>query len=138
MRLSDFAGDWDLTRRIDDALTGQQGRFTGTATFTQQADGMDYRETGTLRLGGSPPMTAVRRYVWADSGDAIAVFFDDGAPFHSFAKDGDGVGTPHLCGADLYRVRYDFRDWPVWQARWDVKGPRKSYCLVSRYAPLTR
>jgi hypothetical protein len=135
MRLTDFAGVWRLTRRIDDMLTSRQGHFSGTATFTAEADGLDYREIGELQLAALPPMTAVRRYFWRDSGDEIAVFFADGAPFHSFAKDGDGAGTPHLCGSDLYRVRYDFGDWPVWHAQWQVKGPRKDYVLASRYAP---
>lgn len=137
MRLTDFAGIWSLSRRLEDALTGQQGHFAGTATFTADADGLAYRETGELRLGGAPPMTAERRYIWRDAGEEIAVFFPDGAPFHTFAPSGAGDGTPHLCKADLYRVRYDFGEWPVWQTRWQVKGPRKDYVSVSRYVRLS-
>jgi hypothetical protein len=30
-------------------------------------------------------------------------------------------------------VRYDFRDWPRWQAEWRVTGPRKDYGIVTRF-----
>jgi len=41
----------------------------------------------------------------------------------------------HDCPPDHYRVRYDFRSWPRWQADWRVRGPRKDYTLGSAYQP---
>ena len=41
----------------------------------------------------------------------------------------------HDCPPDSYRVRYDFRAWPRWQAEWRVTGPRKDYGIVSRFRP---
>ena len=44
-------------------------------------------------------------------------------------------GAVHDCGADRYRVRYDFRRWPRWRAEWRVTGPAKNYGTVSEYRP---
>ena len=44
-----------------------------------------------------------------------------------------------MCIRDsLYRVRYDFSDWPDWRTIWHVTGPRKAYEMVSHYAPDAR
>lgn len=64
------------------------------------------------------------------------MFFDDGRPFHRFCLAQKAEGSDHPCGDDLYRVAYDFSDWPHWQAVWTVVGPRKDYTSTTRYAPL--
>lgn len=134
MIFGDFAGVWQLARVISDRLGGQTGRFDGQALLSPRgAGGLDYVETGRLRLGDGPVMTATRRYVWDFQAGLVQVSFDDGRPFHSFQPGVSGAGTDHLCGADVYRVTYGFADWPVWTAVWDVAGPRKAYTLNSRY-----
>lgn len=134
--LMKFAGRWSLSRRIDDRLSGGTGTLTGVAEFTPQDGGLLYSETGQLRIGDAPPMEATRRYIWRAARDRIEVLFDDGRPFHFFTARGQGEGTDHLCGADLYRVSYDFTAWPAWTAEWTVSGPRKDYMMTSRYVLL--
>ena len=50
-----------------------------------------------------------------------------------FVPSGRTAGSDHPCGADLYRVEYDFSRWPEWSAVWDVSGPRKNYTMESRF-----
>jgi hypothetical protein len=131
----DFLGLWRLERTIDDRLAGVAGRFEGTARFAPQEGGLLYREEGTLRLGGGAPLAAHRAYLWRWEGGAVAVSFPDGRPFHRFRPEGESMGTDHPCGADLYRVAYDFAAFPRWTAEWQVEGPRKGYRMRSAYAP---
>ena len=129
MELAAFEGAWDLRRKIEDLLAGETGCLDGTARFTADDRGMIYRETGQLRMANRPEMQASRSYLWRQSGAGIAIFFEDGRPFHII----DGPEAEHLCGEDRYRVRYDFERWPCWQAVWDVSGPRKHYRMRSIY-----
>lgn len=131
---SDFLGSWTIERTIDDRLTGRPGRFDGTATFTEEGATLRYREEGALRLGDGPPLQATRENLWRWEGGEVAVLFADGRPFHRLVPWGDGPGTDHPCGSDLYRVRYDLTSWPLWRAEWQVEGPRKAYVLRSLYA----
>ena len=131
---AELAGAWHLTRRITDRRTGQQGRLDGLARLVPVAGGLDYAEAGLLRLGDGPSLTATRAYRWRFAGEAVEVAFGDGRPFHRFVAGVTGTGTDHLCGDDLYQVRYDWDGWPDWGAVWDVKGPRKDYRMESRYA----
>ena len=133
LTLSDFTGRWTLARTIDDRLTGQAGRFTGTASFTPDGAGLSYEEEGILSLGTAPPMHATRRYLWRQDGPRIAVCFPDGRAFHDFAP--GTAEAAHWCDPDSYRVAYDFARWPDWTATWEVTGPRKDYRMVSRYRP---
>lgn len=131
----DFAGVWRMTRRIADRL-GPDGEFDGIAEMVADADnGLRYRESGRLALGSGPPMTAERRYLWRFFEGRVMVAFADGAPFHTFQPAGRVAGTDHPCGADLYRVRYDFHHWPAWQTEWTVIGPRKDYTSLTTYVP---
>ena len=130
--LSDFLGEWRISRLVEDRLSGQQGRFEGQAWFRPKGAFLKYREEGQLRLGGGPAMTAVRDYVWRQDGNRIAVDYGDGRSFHDF-NPADPVAR-HLCEPDDYRVRYDFTCWPEWQAEWTVMGPRKDYTMISRYS----
>lgn len=126
-----FLGDWLVTREIADKAGGVPGRFTGEARFAAAPWGLSYEETGRLQLGAGPAMTATRAYRWIFVPGGVEVFFADGRFFHAFRF--DAAEASHLCGDDLYRVRYDFGGWPVWVARWDVQGPRKDYAMVSQY-----
>lgn len=135
LELGDFAGGWSLTREIVDRRAGQ-GRFVGSAVFSPSSRGLDYCETGTLTLAAGGSFAATRRYHWQSEGAEIAVYFEDGRFFHRFAPSGSAAAT-HFCDPDDYGVAYDFSDWPRWQSRWTVVGPRKDYTMVSRYVPAT-
>lgn len=132
LELADFAGRWRIRRRIDDHLAGQVARFEGLAEM-QPAATMPWLwvETGELRLGDAAPMSAERRYLWAEEGGRIRVRFPDGRAFHDFSA--TSLEAAHWCEPDDYRVRYDFGAWPAWQAQWRVRGPRKDYTLLSEY-----
>ncbi|MBE0414141.1 MAG: hypothetical protein IBX59_10995 [Yoonia sp.] len=132
--VADFAGRWRLQRTITDRLGGQMGHMTGQAVFTQAGPGvLAYHETGDLRIGDGPVMTATRGYLWVFDAGGVAVQFPDGAAFHRFTPAGHVAGTDHPCGADLYRVHYDFSRWPMWRATWVVHGPRKDYTSAADY-----
>jgi hypothetical protein len=128
--IADFEGDWAIDRVIDDRTGGPAGRFTGTGRFARRPWGLAYAEEGELALGAAV-MRATRSYRWVFGADGVEVFFADGRIFHGFRF--DAAGADHLCGDDLYRVAYDFAAWPVWQAVWDVTGPRKDYAMRSVY-----
>jgi hypothetical protein len=132
LALGDFEGVWRLERRIIDAL-GPDAVFTGTAGFTRDTEGLILHEAGRLELTGQGGFQAERRYHWRQAGAMIAVLFADGRDFHRFDP-GQGLTTAdHWCDPDTYRVRYDFTNWPVWQAEWRVTGPRKDYVMHSVY-----
>lgn len=127
--LWDFEGDWQVSRRIEDALSGQAGRFTGVVRFERDGVGLRYAERGVLELGGTS-MEAERVYLWRSGSDGIEVFFDDGRFFHRIGAAGEAA---HWCDPDQYDVTYDFAGWPKWSSRWRVLGPRKDYVMVSEY-----
>ena len=126
--LSDFDGRWDVTRQITPAQ-GPQATFEGQAVWHPTRGGSDYAETGVLRLGNAAPMTAERRYFWADT---LAVLFEDGRFFHQVPA--LGGQAHHFCDPDTYVVTYDFSDWPVFRVSYAVTGPRKDYVMVSQYS----
>ena len=128
--LQDFLGFWRLERVIVPAQ-GPAARFTGQARFTPEGAALRYHEEGELTLPGAAPMRAERRYLWRAEGEEIAVFFDDGRPFHRFSP--AAPAAHHWCDPDDYRVSYDFAAWPAWSAEWRVKGPRKDYTMRSEY-----
>jgi hypothetical protein len=135
MRLDAFRGAWTITRAIEDVRQARIGRLDGRATFTPVPDGLAYREEGQLVLDGVT-YAATRDYLWRDGGaGTIEVLFADGRFFHRFYADEDRPAAVHDCGADQYRVRYDFRRWPRWRAEWRVRGPSKDYGIVSDYRP---
>lgn len=130
----DFAGAWRLSRELTDSMGAMSGTLEGRAAFTPRgAQQLSYAEAGTLTLDSGAVLQAERRYHWGWDGDQVVVTFEDGAPFHHFTPLGQSAGTPHLCGADLYTVAYDFTAWPRWQAVWQVTGPKKNYTSRSIY-----
>jgi len=131
--LAELAGTWTITRTIADHRAGQAGRFDGIARLTPALWGLAYAEEGSLRLGDAPPLQASRSYRWLGGPAGVAVCFADGRAFHDFVPWQNGPGTDHLCGADLYRVQYDWDRWPVWQATWRVLGPAKDYTMTGVY-----
>ena len=138
--LARLVGDWAVRRAIVDRRGMVWGRFRGEAAFGRagpRADaGLRYRETGHLRYAAAAPMAAERAYLWQAAGREVAVAYGDGRPFHSFRLAGDRAEAVHLCGADRYRVAYEFGAWPEWSATWHVTGPRKDYVMRTRYRPM--
>ena len=130
IQLKDLEGHWTLSRQIDDRRAGLTGRFDGVANWRPDADGLVQEETGHLHYGDAPPMQATRRYLWRQTPAGLAVFFDDGRPFHILT---DTLSAHHDCPPDVYDVTYRFTDWPDWQSQWVVTGPRKDAVIVSRY-----
>ncbi|QBY02604.1 trigger factor [Rhodophyticola sp. CCM32] len=123
-------GVWCLDREIDDRRAGLTGRFVGEAIWAPDGAGLTQTETGLLRYGTAPPMQATRRYIWREGHGGPEVFFADGRPFHQVT----GTGAAHHdCPPDVYEVRYEVTDWPLWQSRWQVSGPRKDAVIISRY-----
>lgn len=125
--LSDFEGVWRVTRDIAHG-DGARARFAGVARWVPVAEGLHYVERGEMRMPGHAPMQAERRYLWRED---LSVWFEDGRFFHQVPE--TGGQAEHWCDPDMYRVRYDFADWPAFQATWEVTGPRKDYRMVSRY-----
>lgn len=132
LTLAEFTGRWRITRQIDDQRAARTGTLTGEALFTPDGDGLVYEETGTLDFPGQPPLQARQTYLWRGAGQAVAVCFADGRPFHQFGF--DAPKATHWCDPDQYDVTYDFVHWPDWSARWVVLGPRKAYVMTTRYS----
>ena len=130
--LQDFQGLWRLERQITDAR-GPDAVFTGTADFSPDDAGLTLHESGRLELAGQGGFQAERRYLWRPDGAGIAVLFADGRDFHRFDPAWVEAEADHWCDPDTYKVRYDFREWPRWQAEWRVTGPRKDYVMRSLY-----
>lgn len=129
--LEAFVGRWQLSRTITDAL-GPDGRFEGEALFDWQGDGLIYTERGTLRYG-TGQFQAERCYFWDSPQPGILrLRFADGRDFHQIEL-GQAATALHDCAPDIYRVAYDFADWPAWTSDWTVTGPRKDYTMHSRY-----
>ncbi|MFC6687923.1 DUF6314 family protein [Jhaorihella thermophila] len=132
--IEDFAGHWRIKRRIDDLRAGQVIRGQGTATFVAVgARRLTCDEALTLELTGQKPLQGQRRYLWEGDEGAINVLFDDGRFFHRIALGALRSEDLHDCPPDLYAGDYDFSNWPLWRARWRVRGPRKDYVMVTDY-----
>ena len=129
MRLAEFIGEWSLEREIVQA-DGLHGHFSGRAWWHPEGDGALYEERGEMVLP-TGRFAAERRYRWESD---LSVWFDDGRFFHQVPEAGGETG--HWCDPDQYDVCYDFSRWPLWLVRWQVRGPRKDYVMVSRYAPM--
>lgn len=126
MELGDFIGPWRLSREIVQA-DGTRGRFEGRAEWQAEGPGALYVEAGRLALPHGT-FRAERRYRWDVQ---LNVFFEDGRYFHTVPEAGGATG--HRCDPDQYDVVYEFARWPDWQCRWQVRGPRKDYTMLSRY-----
>lgn len=126
LSLDDLIGAWALLRHIEQS-DGTQARFKGRAEWFWGEDHAVYQEKGQLFLAGQNSFHAERRYVWR----GLDVYFEDGRFFHSVPPKG-GI-TEHWCAPDMYRVAYDFTQWPHFETTWTVTGPRKSYRMRSQY-----
>ncbi len=129
IQLADLEGRWRLERRIDDRRAAIVGHLDGEVTWRPDGAGLRQEEQGVLRYGDAPEMQASRVYLWRATSEGIAVFFEDGRPFHELRH--GAREDRHLCPPDTYDVRYDFGDWPTWRQVWHVTGPRKDAIIDS-------
>lgn len=132
--LADLEGTWRLTRQIADQRAGLTGRLEGTCRWLRDGAGLRQEETGLLHYGTAPPMQSARVYLWRQEADGLAVFFEDGRPFHRLVP--GRLSDRHLCDSDTYDVTYDLSRWPDWTQVWRVTGPRKDARITSRFQPL--
>lgn len=125
-----FLGRWQMVRIIENVPEGVIGEVWGEARFEPDGEGLTCREDGVLRFRGAD-YAASRVSLWRFPGDGvIEVRYADGSPFHAFiAEDPQAI---HDCGADRYRVSYDFGA-GSWVSRWEVTGPDKDYMMTTRY-----
>ena len=132
-----FRGRWQMMRIIENVPEGVIGEFWGECGFAPDGAGLTCREQGVLRFRGADYHSG-RVSLWRFPGQGrIEVRYEDGRPFHDFLA--DRPEATHLCGADRYRVSYDFgagNDAATWLSRWDVKGPAKDYVMTTRYRRL--
>lgn len=127
IELSDLAGQWHVDRVIRHQ-GGLDARFYGKAQWVIGTDRAEYFENGQLQMPDGSSFHAERRYHWdAD----LNVFFADGRFFH--AVPAGGGQTTHFCDPDTYDVTYSFQNWPCFDVKWCVKGPRKDYVSETRY-----
>ena len=132
-----FAGAWRLEREIEDRLGGQVLRGEGVARFDGIGPELRYHEELVLTLPGAAAPVAGRNGAICGGSErgAWRCSLTTGFRFDAFVPEGHGAGTDHPCGADLYRVAYDFSRFPGWQAVWTVTGPRKDYTSRTSYRP---
>ncbi len=132
--IADFAGQWRMIRRIEDAAAGQVLHASGSAVIASHPQHWIYDENLTLRVPGQPEMTATRRYLWHGTPDGVRICFDDGRFFHHLSFGTERCSDHHDCAPDSYDAQYDFERWPRWSVVWTVSGPRKSYVMHTDYA----
>lgn len=139
LELGWFAGVWQLDRVLSDALSGNHGTFTGRATLTPDADGLAYRETGTLHWPThTGPATRGYHYAASDTDPALlSVTFEDGRPFHTLDLRDGASAFSHDCGEDLYTGTFARISDDAWEQRWRVTGPRKDLLITSTYERAT-
>ena len=137
MRLLSFTGAWHLDRTIEDVRAGR----TGAPHRRRRASSPPRTASPTPRRARSPSPAARRCAPPAATSGATAGQGPSTSGSRTAAS--STASTPrtrrrppaHDCPPDTYRVRYDFRAWPRWQAEWRVTGPRKDYGIVSRFRP---
>jgi hypothetical protein len=124
-------GRWRVERALEDGALGT-GRFRGSATFTPDGDGIEWVETGRMRLGRyDGPARRTLRLV--RDGDGWEVRFADGRPFHRLDLGGGSDTFTHPCGADRYAGEFTVRGPDAFEIGWSVTGPAKAQRLTGRY-----
>ena len=132
-KLADFAGDWNIDRRIEDRLAKRTAQLKGTALFAWSGTDLIYSEAGMLTLDDGPALSTQQEYLWQTDGSEVRVYFANRAPFHRFPLSVPIANASYWCDPDQYDVRYEFRNWPVWTVTWTVHGPRKDYISITRF-----
>lgn len=120
-------GEWQLSRTIDDRLSGQQSRVDGWLSLEAVSpDRIRWEEQGLWHQADGD--VEVRRRLWVVREEHTKgwwVRFEDDRDFHPWTP---GEPVVHPCGADTYRglVLGTLERWSV---QWDVTGPAKDYVM---------
>jgi hypothetical protein len=135
--LSDLAaflgGEWAAHRVINDGTGG----FAGTATFSPAGEHLHWCERGRLHLHGYAG-EARRAYLIVPDGEAWAVRFDDGRPFHGLDLRTGRAEAEHLCGPDTYRGVYEIVGDDRFTVTWTVTGPGRADTIATVYRRAAR
>lgn len=127
-------GPWRLHRRICDQRAQVKGRFSGDAVFSATASGLDYQETGQLRLGSYVGFaTRQYQYLKTDRAAQLNVHFSDGRFFYQLDLSQGLQDVVHLCGNDRYLGQFKVLSHDLLITRWNVAGPKKQTLITSRY-----
>ena len=129
--LADFEGAWRFSREVRHA-SGDIALVLGQAVFVPTPGGLLYEENGEMSINGGAPMLTSRIHLWSPNLD---VHFEDGRAFH--AVPASGGQAEHWCAPDMYKVAYEFAQWPIWHSVWDVSGPNKAYTMETTYTRFT-
>lgn len=126
-------GSWQLTRVIDDRLTGEQSRVDGTLRLSEVSPGrVRWDEQGHWHQAGGD--ITVSRSLWLVRSEETAdwwVRFEDGRDFHPWRP---GEPVVHPCAPDTYRGVVSGTP-HRWTVEWDVTGPAKDYSMSTELSP---
>jgi len=126
-------GDWQLSRLIDDRITGQESRIDGTLSLAAVTpDRIRWEEQARWHQPDGD--VDVRRSLWVTRDDdtrAWWVRFEDEREFHAWMP---GEPVVHACGADTYRGLVQGTP-DGWTVEWDVTGPAKDYRMTTELSP---
>jgi len=128
-----LVGEWQLSRVIDDRMTGQQSKIDGLLFLEAVSpDRIRWEEQARWhRLAGD---VDVRRGLWVTRDEdtrAWWVRFEDEREFHPWIP---GEPVVHPCGADTYRGLVQGTP-DRWTVEWDVSGPVKDYRMTTELSP---
>lgn len=128
MKPTDLLGTWELSRVVDDRLSGVPREVRGTATLEPETpDRVRWSEEGTMTWAGHA--VPVSRTLFVDRhGGGWFVRFEDGRPFHPWEV---GVRVDHPCSPDHYQGLIETEGDPVvrWTVEWRAVGPEKDYVM---------
>ncbi len=133
-----LAGDWLLSRTINDLRLNMPGAMEGRAAFSPRDGevgdpGLAYREEGELRFGTYREMVFRAYDLTFPDRHLARVRFTDGRPFHDLDLRRGECRVEHPCGEDIYRGRFRAESADVWTSDWFITGPSKELTLENRY-----
>jgi hypothetical protein len=127
-------GTWSVERWIEDALSGDVGRFHGTATFMKGSEDdprIRFEESGVVHFGDYTGR-ASRQLNFAEGlGSLIDVSFIDGHHFIKLDLREGSSKDVHQCVSDTYEVTTRVVDDDHVEEEWRVRGPAKDYVAVT-------
>lgn len=122
-----------MSRSIRDFRLGTHGGFEGRANIFARSDDLILEETGRLQFVAHEA-AASQHYILTLKQTRVAqVKFADGSPFYELDLSSGAPSFLHRCGNDTYHGHYLVKHRDRFYETWRVMGPRKDYCLVTRF-----
>lgn len=130
-----LTGQWQFNRHFS-----YEGSAKGVATFSTRENSLFYRETGILHLHQS--FNFYREYIFSKNKNSIDVWFvndnEKGQFFYKLEKcshDGDilKMQGSHRCVNDNYLATYKIFGPDRFDVHYQIKGPKKDYCIYTKY-----